>query len=100
MQAEGLLLLKSVLNENCPRPWYPHSLVYAGYSQGLELFARAKAKSEFEKLKRFLGVSSKQELLSKFAVESKEAGMLQWRDFVVQGVEWEVLFRFQELDTM
>jgi hypothetical protein len=57
------------------RPWWPDTLVFASLRPGppFEIFARAKSKNYFEKIKPLLGVNDKAELIQLLnAVDSED----------------------------
>mgnify|MGYP007099617125 FL=1 len=101
MQADGFLFLSSLLNEACDRPWYPHTLIFAGYRRTFEMFARAASKAEFGRLASVLGTASKEELLSKYASAVKRHAIERWSSFTFHAhVDFKHLFGFEKLDTI
>jgi hypothetical protein len=101
LQAEGVLFLKSLLRNDVDRPWYPHTLVYAGYAKTLQLFIRAREKGEFQKLKALLGVASKQELITKFNEAHQGHRIDRWSEFSFQArVSFQHLFGLEHLDSV
>jgi hypothetical protein len=72
MAADFILYLRSQ-NADVWDMWWPETLLYAGrYSGAFELFARAKSKRYFERIKGLLQVNSKEEfgrLLAKIKTE-------------------------------
>lgn len=58
--ADTVLYLRSVQRSGWPR-WFPETLLFAGYSTKLELFARAKSRQYFNRLQGLLGVSQPEE---------------------------------------
>ncbi len=100
MQAEGLLLLKSLVRPEITRPWYPCTLIYARYNRRLELFARAASRKQFDTLKKLLGVDSKDELMEKLKHGYAVHRVAQWYHFNYEGISFEHLWALEQLDTL
>ncbi len=100
MQADFLLMLFSLLNQTDRRPWYPSSLIYAGYSKSFELFIRASSHSYFVELAKLLNVKDKADLINRFAEGAKRYQIGNWSDIVWHAdVSFEGLMNLDSLDS-
>ena len=63
------------------RSWWPHTLVFVSFRPGppFELFARARSKRYFEKIKSLLGVNDKGELAELIEAINGEDGNPRWQ---------------------
>ena len=96
MQADFVLFLNSALNISDFRSWWPVTLLYVGHSyRPFEAFARSKSMSYFEKTKKLLGVSTKQELDEKLnKLEKRDLPRWEYESF-----DPRVLLGFDTLGT-
>jgi hypothetical protein len=98
--AEAFLLMKSMVTPDFGRPWYPNTLLYAGYSRTFELFARAASHKHFDILKQMLGVESKDDLIQKLKNAFEVYRVSQWFHFAYESVGFEHLWGIEKLDTL
>lgn len=100
MQADMVLFLNSILSTSSTqsRVWYPSTLVYAQYRGKFDLFARATSTKYFNKIKTLFGVSSKQDLVTRYQ-EAANRGVLK-RQPGLSDVSYEMLINLEQLDTM
>ncbi|MBI5397005.1 MAG: hypothetical protein HZA91_17040, partial [Verrucomicrobia bacterium] len=75
-------------------------LVYTRYSGTFELFARAAAKSEFEKLKQLLGVTSKDQLVEKINQGIEKFRVNTWQVFTYGDANLNHLLGLDQLDSL
>lgn len=99
MQADLLALLMTLLS-NC-RPWYPHTLVYAGRSgTRFPLFVRAIKRKHFTKLQTITGISSADELRTKYHEAAENWRVNKWEMTFWVDVYFDSLLNIDALDTM
>jgi hypothetical protein len=98
MQADGVLLLKSIIASDSGWSWYPVSCIYAGYSSVFDLFNRARSTREFGPLQKMFGVSSAQELVLKWDEAAAKHKVMTWSDFAFHShVNFRELFNLDHL---
>ncbi len=100
MEADFCLMLFSLLNFPDRRPWYPSSLVYAGYLQAFDLFLRGSSHSFFVKLAKLFKVNDKLDLSNRFREAAKHYNIGNWTDLTFYAdVSFESLMNLGQLDT-
>jgi hypothetical protein len=99
IEAEFVLFLRSLLHDS-GKPWFPHSLVFAGFSVRLPLFQKAAEHSHFLSLCKLLDVADKQALVEKFNEGYERSKIGRWWPFALVDVNWNALLNTEKLDTL
>jgi hypothetical protein len=91
LQADFVLFMRNAadsLKSDHHNTWYPDTLVYLGHSgTPFEVFARARSKRYFEKIKELIGVQSKSELESLVQAFGAKLYRPQWNYYVLDPAE-------------
>jgi hypothetical protein len=97
MTADLLLYLRSH-KADVRHQWWPETLLYASiHSVTFEVFARAKSGAYFDKLKNFLAVRDKAELVQRIEkIESDPALIPKWQ---FQGISPRELIQLDAIAT-
>jgi hypothetical protein len=81
-------------------PWYPHSLVFAGWSHRIPIFQKAAEHRHFLSLCKLLGVANTEDLVQKFQDGYKKHQIKQWWQLATIGTNWNALMNIEKLDTV
>ncbi len=82
MQADFVLFLRSPLDPDQFEHWFPETLLYANHSSGpFEIFARARSKDYFERVKCLLGNRDKEALGALFKILQANPSMYPRWDY-------------------
>lgn len=98
MQAELMLLLVSLLSEDC-HPWYPNIIIYASYIR-FPFFVRVAQHKYFERLKLITGIETGDMLRKKFAEGCDRYGISSWEILFHSHIFLPDLMNMKALDTI
>ena len=100
MLADFVILLRALLDLDMGARWYPQTLVYVGRGGGFEVFARARSKKWFEKVKVLLNVTDKDDLMTRLDEGKKAHGVARWSTFWDAGGLVSDLLDLERMDTL
>ncbi len=75
IQADIVLLLRSLLDDDDYTKWYPRTMIFAGWSRALPLFARAESEKGFASISQMLSNINRAEL--KLKIDNATKGVMR-----------------------